>query len=868
MRASTLLVAALVLVAVVAVPAVAVAVLARELGPSCGAHQAPVTLVDRLPGGAAPCCGGKMCPTAGGVCCNGNAHCCPGGTHCLPLRAGEGQKCGVQQFHPDDAKAARHAVVAKQNEQFLKDPPLALHVQLVQARSIKQMTRKQLANAVGVTAGDIMRYELAEDLPDGAVLGRLQQTLGVSLSVVSVANGEEEPETFSPKPQQRPAATAIREGREARGLTRGQLAAAIGVTEAKVSSFENDPNAPPTLADTRRIAAALSVPIPDPRLPPRVAPADLTKLLPTLRNNRGLSVASMAKSIGVAASVVRGLEKAKVRPTSLLRPRIDEVLGTSLDAAATPVQDLTYEVTLAKERVPEGEKAKDEGGKVTGGATRNGNEAVDEMTQEDRQAFTKLAAQKAAERVAEEARARAKGKKEAERGEVPEGTQSKQAQGGAASKQKKADEEQKKEEQKKERQQEEVADIVAEKKSADEKEAAAAQALNNAKAAKDKKDEEDQANKAKKVMEEAAAARKRTAQAEAELKEAQKGQTKSQRDLAAIAADNEAAAKAAEEAAGSAAKAEADKAKADAAKGAAAAARMVKEAAAAAAAAKGQAAAKTAEAKSQAAAAKGKAVELRVRAASQMCVAAAGKAVAGVQVALEVCIKATHKWKLGNDLTLRPSTEISLCLESTRGLLTLAKCNGRAAQKFKRAGLLLKQGSSCVAHRRALVSGEPTQVGSCKGRQAQFDLVGASAARSTPAPKWLILSPGNVAVRRCVESHTRGARLVTCEARNTLLQWRRYPDGSLRPASDASRCLDSAGGANTQPRVVACAARSRTQTWRSERSGQQRALAGLSLALRSTSPKTGDPLRLVKAATKTPPAALFWLPVGADVQKK
>lgn len=194
------------------------------------------------------------------------------------------------------------------------------------------LTTKQLAAAVGKSTGTVFGWERGSSRPSDEDFPKIAEVLGCCVEDIWIAPCQEKQEL-----------NAMGKLRMERGLTRKQLAAAVGKSETAVLEWENG-NRRPADEDFPRLAKALGCSVADIWIPPKTASkrtrqqstqsteekdANKGKSAPYIERRKalGLSQKALAEKSGVGHGTIKDMESGKSFPRWETRQKLRRALG-------------------------------------------------------------------------------------------------------------------------------------------------------------------------------------------------------------------------------------------------------------------------------------------------------------------------------------------------------------------------------------------------------------------------------------------------------------------------------------------------------------------------------------------------------------
>lgn len=142
----------------------------------------------------------------------------------------------------------------------------------------------------------------------------------------------------------------IRQAREERGLSLTNLAGLANISVSYLSEVENGRKSP-SLQVVQRLAEALNL---EPAAlfgtgpQGRITPGERIRLL---RTEKGLTLAQLAKKVGIGASYLSEIERGQVSPAPATLSRIAEHLGISMTQLLGPLAGLGVRLRQAREEL-------------------------------------------------------------------------------------------------------------------------------------------------------------------------------------------------------------------------------------------------------------------------------------------------------------------------------------------------------------------------------------------------------------------------------------------------------------------------------------------------------------------------------------
>ncbi len=142
----------------------------------------------------------------------------------------------------------------------------------------------------------------------------------------------------------------IRRAREERGLSLTRLAEMANISVSYLSEVENGRKSP-SLQVVQRLAEALNLEMAalfDSSIQERITPGERVRIL---RAEKGLTLAQLAKTVGIGASYLSEIERGRVNPAPATLGRIAEALGTNIGAILGPLAGLGSRLRQAREEL-------------------------------------------------------------------------------------------------------------------------------------------------------------------------------------------------------------------------------------------------------------------------------------------------------------------------------------------------------------------------------------------------------------------------------------------------------------------------------------------------------------------------------------
>ena len=201
-------------------------------------------------------------------------------------------------------------------------------------RRERELTQGELARRVGLSHGAIGSYEAGHCHPTPQRLPELARALEVS-----------EEELARPLPKRAeasPFGRALREWREQRGWTQGQLAARVGCRSRVISDYEVAGKQPGP-KNLGALAAALGVPQRQLRAllkerSPKRQRTPFGRLLREARTARGLTQQQLAQAVGCPAHSIIGYETRNIYPREKRLSALIEGLAKTLDLSPAEIE--------------------------------------------------------------------------------------------------------------------------------------------------------------------------------------------------------------------------------------------------------------------------------------------------------------------------------------------------------------------------------------------------------------------------------------------------------------------------------------------------------------------------------------------------
>ena len=235
--------------------------------------------------------------------------------------------------------------------------PLALHREVTRdpvtpgsdmrrRRESMGLSLTRLACIVHVAPSTVSRWETGLRRPHPQDLNRIANALGCATQTVA--------EWFRPLPplgsETLPTARSLRIVRERRGLSRRELATAVGVSAATVAHWECDRRALP-LTRVAVLAAALTIEparLVDMLTTTRPRDTTVTPLFAQMRRKAGMTQRQVAQALGVSYGAVSAWERGIRKPTWPQLRRLSQLYRLGVDELARTL-GLTVPTSFARQ---------------------------------------------------------------------------------------------------------------------------------------------------------------------------------------------------------------------------------------------------------------------------------------------------------------------------------------------------------------------------------------------------------------------------------------------------------------------------------------------------------------------------------------